>query len=53
VAASSDQDFDAVKDLGVLEDYDVVTNMDALSQLVPAKAPETQRSDSKQTESND
>jgi anti-sigma factor RsiW len=53
VAASSDQDFDAVKDLGVLEDYDVVTNMDALSQLVPAKAPETQKSDSKQTESND
>jgi anti-sigma factor RsiW len=53
VAASSDQDFDAVKDLGVLEDYDVVTNMDALSQLVPAKAPETQKPDSKQTESND
>jgi anti-sigma factor RsiW len=53
VAASSDQDFDAVKDLGVLEDYDVVTNMDALSQLVPAKAPETQKSDSKQTDSND
>jgi anti-sigma factor RsiW len=53
VAASSDQDFDAVKDLGVLEDYDVVTNMDALSQLVPAKVPETQKSDSKQTESND
>jgi anti-sigma factor RsiW len=51
--ASSDQDFDAVKDLGVLEDYDVVTNMDALSQLVPAKAPETQKPDSKQTESND
>jgi anti-sigma factor RsiW len=53
VAASSDQDFDAIKDLGVLENYDVVTNMDALSQLVPAKGPETQKSDSKQTESND
>ena len=53
MAASSDQDFDAVKDLGVLEDYDVVTNMDALSQLVPAKEPETQKPDSKQTESND
>jgi anti-sigma factor RsiW len=53
VVASSDQDFDAVKDLGVLEDYDVVTDMDALSQLVPAKAPETQKPDSKQTESND
>ncbi len=53
VAASSDQDFDAVKDLGVLENYDVVTNMDALSQLVPAKASETQKADSKQAESND
>jgi len=53
VAASSDQDFDAVKHLGVLEDYDVVTNMDALSQLVPAKAPETQEPDSMQSESHD
>jgi anti-sigma factor RsiW len=51
--APADQDFDAVKDLGVLEDYDLVTNMDALSQLVPAKAPENQKPDSKQTESND
>jgi anti-sigma factor RsiW len=52
-AASSDQDFEAIKDLGVLENYDVVTNMDALSQLVPAKAPETQKPDSNSTESND
>jgi len=52
-AAASDQDFDAVRDLGVLENYDVVTNMDALSQLVPAKTPETQKPDSKGTESND
>jgi len=51
--ASTDQDFDAIKDLGVLENYDVVTNMDALSQLVPAKAPETQKPDSMQTESHD
>ncbi len=50
---SSDQNFDAVKDLGVLENYDVVTNMDALSQLVPAKSPEAQKPDSNQTESND
>ena len=53
VAASSDQDFDAVKDLGVLENYDVVTNMDALSQLVPAKAPGNQKTDPNRTESND
>jgi anti-sigma factor RsiW len=52
-AAASDQDFDAVKDLGVLENYDVVTNMDALSQLVPAKTPETQKPAPNQTESND
>jgi hypothetical protein len=51
--ASSDQDFDAVKDLGVLEDYDVVTNMDALSQLVPARAPVTPKSDPNHAESND
>jgi anti-sigma factor RsiW len=50
---STDQDFDAVKDLGVLEDYDVVTNMDALSQLVPAKAPEAQKPNSNRSESND
>jgi anti-sigma factor RsiW len=52
-ASSSDQDFEAVKDLGVLENYDVVTNLDALSQLVPAKAPETQKSNSDDSESND
>lgn len=52
-ASPSDQDFDAVKDLGVLENYDVVTNMDALSQLVPAKAPENQKPDPNRTESND
>jgi len=53
VASPSDQDFDAVKDLGVLENYDVVTNMDALSQLVPAKAPENQKPEPNRTESND
>ena len=52
-AASSDQDFEAIKDLGVLENYDVVTNMDALSQLVPAKTPENEKPDTNQTESND
>jgi anti-sigma factor RsiW len=52
-AAPSDQDFDAVKDLGVLENYDVVTNMDALSQLVPAKTPEAPKPDANQTQSND
>jgi anti-sigma factor RsiW len=50
---ASDQDFDAVKDLGVLENYDVVTKMDVLSQLVPTKAPETPQSVPNSTESND
>ena len=50
---SSDQDFDAVKDLGVLENYDVVTNMDALSQLVPAKTPESVKPAANSTENND
>ncbi len=50
---SSDQDFEAVKDLGVLENYDVVTNLDALSQLVPAKVPEAQKPHAGDSESND
>jgi anti-sigma factor RsiW len=51
--ASSDQDFNAIKDLGVLENYDVVTKMDALSELVPAAEQQTQKPDTTQTESND
>ena len=51
-AASTEQDFNAIKDLGVLENYDVVTNMDALSELVPA-GNQRQTQDSDQGESND
>lgn len=51
--ASSEQDFNAIKDLGVLENYDVVTKMDALSELVPAAEQQTQKPDTTQTESND
>ena len=36
-AAVQQEDFNAIKDLGVLENYDVVTNMDALSELAPAQ----------------
>lgn len=36
VASSQQEDFNAIKDLGVLENYDVVTKMDALSELAPA-----------------
>jgi len=51
-AASSEQDFNAIEDLGVLENYDVVTKMDALSELVPNAQP-TQKPEPSQTESND
>jgi len=52
VAATSEQDFNAIKDLGVLENYDVVTKMDAQSELVPA-ADQTAKPVLSQTESND
>jgi len=35
VVSAQQEDFNAIKDLGVLENYDVVTKMDALSELVP------------------
>lgn len=35
VAQVQQEDFSAIKDLGVLENYDVVTKFDALSELVP------------------
>jgi anti-sigma factor RsiW len=47
--AVSEQDFNAIKNLGVLENYDVVTKMDALSELVPAP----KQHPSLQRESND
>ncbi len=34
-AAVQQEDFNAIKDLGVLEDYDVVTKLDVLSELPP------------------
>jgi anti-sigma factor RsiW len=41
--AATEQDFNAIQDLGVLENYDVVTKMDALSELTPAAAQPDQR----------
>ena len=35
-ATAQQEDFNVIKDLGVLENYDVVTKMDALSELAPA-----------------
>jgi anti-sigma factor RsiW len=39
-AAVKTQDFEAIKDLGVLENYDVLTKFDALSEL-PTSAPDS------------
>lgn len=36
--ATQQEDFNAIKNLGVLENYDVVTKMDALSELTPVTA---------------
>ncbi len=50
-AATQQEDFNAIKNLGVLENYDVVTKMDALSELTPvAVQPESPQSG---TASND
>jgi predicted anti-sigma-YlaC factor YlaD len=40
VASVQQEDFNAIKNLDVLENYDVVTSMDALSQLAPAAMPD-------------
>jgi anti-sigma factor RsiW len=40
VAATQQEDFNAIKDLGVLEDYDVVTKLDALSELPATTVPQ-------------
>jgi anti-sigma factor RsiW len=49
VAATQQEDFNAIQNLGVLENYDVVTKMDALSQLVP----DTQQQPSDQQQDRD
>jgi len=43
-AAIQQEDFNAIKDLGVLEDYDVVTKLDALSELPPVTEQQTEGS---------
>jgi hypothetical protein len=43
VATAQQEDFNAIKDLGVLENYDVVTKMDALSELAPAVEQPTEQ----------
>jgi anti-sigma factor RsiW len=54
VAESSDQDFDAIKDLGVLENYDVLTKFDAMSESAAAIAPQSKdKPQSSEPTSND
>jgi anti-sigma factor RsiW len=52
-SAASEQDFNAIKNLGVLENYDLVTKMDVLSQLLPTADQQTEKPDPDHTESND
>ena len=55
-AASKAQDFEAVQDLGVLENYDVVSKFDALSELAPVtsekQAAQPQNAQPSQTDSD-
>jgi anti-sigma factor RsiW len=53
VAAIQQQDFNAIKNLGVLENYDVVTKMDALSELAPATTPQPDKAQPEEPSSND
>lgn len=50
--ATQQEDFNAIKNLGVLENYDVVTKMDVLSELTPV-ATESDQSPQSGTASND
>lgn len=43
-AATEEEDFNAIKDLGVLENYDVLTKFDALSELPPATGAQPDKS---------
>lgn len=45
VSAVQQEDFNAIRNLGVLENYDIVTNMDALSELAPAGSSDAPQPD--------
>lgn len=53
VAQAQQEDFSAIKDLGVLENYDVVTKFDALSELVPASDEQPDRPPQDKPSTND
>lgn len=51
--ATQQQDFNAIENLGVLENFDVVTKMDALSDLAPAGAQQPDKSQPNDGATND
>jgi hypothetical protein len=53
VSPSTDQDFDAIKDLGVLENYDVLTEFDALSESSATSGPQPDKAQQNEPDSND
>lgn len=53
VASTQQEDFNAIKDLGVLEDYDVVTKLDALSELPPTTEPQAEAPQQRQHSGRD
>ncbi len=53
VSPSTDEDFDAIKDLGVLENYDVLTKFDALSESSTTSAPQPDKAQPTEPSSND
>jgi anti-sigma factor RsiW len=53
VSPSTDQDFDAIKDLGVLENYDVLTKFDALSESSTTSEPQPDKAERNEPSSND
>ena len=53
VSPSTDQDFDAIKDLGVLENYDVLTKFDALSESSTISEPQPDKAERNEPSSND
>ncbi|HXQ27126.1 MAG TPA: zf-HC2 domain-containing protein [Candidatus Acidoferrales bacterium] len=52
-SAPQQQDFNAIENLGVLENFDVVTKMDALSDLAPAGAQEPDKTQPNDGTTND
>lgn len=53
VASTQQEDFSAIQDLGVLENYDVVTKLDALSEFPPTGAQQPEQPQPEQNAGRD